>query len=99
MCVRSYARQYKPQYGWPCSNCAHDALCGSNLQPVVRPGATYRVDLEDAGQEAILFRRTELMVEHNPADYETHQVFVTSPDGTKVPMWVRPPSQAGDEQR
>jgi hypothetical protein len=39
------------------------------------PGATYRVDLSSpATQEPVLFRRTQLKVPHDPADYETKQV-------------------------
>lgn len=38
--------------------------------------------------EPELFRRTKLSVEHQPEEYETKQVFVTSKDGTRVPMFV-----------
>jgi len=55
----------------------------------VEPGATYRVDLSGGvGAEPTLFRRTELKVDHNPAAYETRQLFVASKDGTQVPMFV-----------
>ncbi|KAF5837923.1 prolyl endopeptidase [Dunaliella salina] len=57
----------------------------------VEPGATYRVDLSaPTGTKHVpaLFKRTELKVPHNPADYETKQVFVPSKDGTRIPMFI-----------
>ncbi|KAL6754676.1 prolyl oligopeptidase [Haematococcus lacustris] len=57
----------------------------------VEPGATYRVDLEGEGLEPQLFRRTELRLQHDPDDYQTHQVFVRSKDGTQVPLFITHP--------
>lgn len=48
------------------------------------PGAIYRLDL--ATGKSTLFRRPE--VDFRSDDYETKQVFVTSKDGTKVPMFI-----------
>jgi prolyl oligopeptidase len=48
------------------------------------PGAIYRLDLTTG--ESTVFR--EPHVEFNPADYETRQVFYTSKDGTRVPMFI-----------
>jgi prolyl oligopeptidase len=48
------------------------------------PGETYHYDLATGKSE--LFRKTE--VKFNPQDFETKQVFYTSKDGTKVPMFI-----------
>lgn len=48
------------------------------------PGAIYRYDITTGKSE--VFRKTE--VKFNIADYETKQVFYTSKDGTKVPMFI-----------
>lgn len=48
------------------------------------PGIIYRYDLV-AGKSSV-FR--EPKVDFNPADYETRQVFYTSKDGTRVPMFI-----------
>ncbi|MBL9125055.1 MAG: S9 family peptidase, partial [Planctomycetaceae bacterium] len=50
----------------------------------ITPASVYRYDLE-SGQSA-LFRRPE--VDFDPAAYETRQVFYTSSDGTRVPMFI-----------
>src|SRR6202044_3464136 len=47
-------------------------------------GTIYRLDL--ATGESTVFR--EPHVEFNPEDYETKQVFYTSKDGTRVPMFI-----------
>lgn len=52
------------------------------------PGSTYRVDMAAASPTPELHRQTQLKVPHNPADYETKQVFVPSKDGTQVPMFI-----------
>lgn len=51
------------------------------------PGATYRADLADADPQPRLFRRTQT-AGFSPDDFVTKQEFVTSKDGTKVPMFV-----------
>jgi prolyl oligopeptidase len=48
------------------------------------PGTIYRYDL--ATGTSILFRQPK--VDFNPADYETKQIFYTSKDGTRVPMFI-----------
>lgn len=48
------------------------------------PGEIYRYNLASGKSE--LFRKTE--VKFNAADFETKQVFYTSKDGTKVPMFI-----------
>jgi prolyl oligopeptidase len=48
------------------------------------PGEVYRYDL-DTGQSS-LFRRPRL--KFDPADFVTEQVFYTSKDGTRVPMFI-----------
>lgn len=48
------------------------------------PGATYRLDL-DSGRSTV-FRRPK--VDFDSAAYETKQVFVTSKDGAKVPLFI-----------
>ncbi|HSI14787.1 MAG TPA: S9 family peptidase, partial [Chthoniobacter sp.] len=48
------------------------------------PGAIYRLDLVTG--ESSVFR--EPHVEFEPGDYETKQIFYTSKDGTRVPMFI-----------
>ncbi len=48
------------------------------------PGTTYRYDLKTG--KSTLFR--EPKVKFNPAEFETKQVFYTSKDGTRVPMFI-----------
>jgi prolyl oligopeptidase len=48
------------------------------------PPSIYRLDLKTG--KSTLFRRSE--VKFNPDDYEVQQVFYTSKDGTKVPMFL-----------
>jgi prolyl oligopeptidase len=48
------------------------------------PGAIYRMDLESG--ESTLWRKPD--VKFDGAAFETKQVFVTSKDGTKVPMFI-----------
>ncbi|MEO5937324.1 MAG: prolyl oligopeptidase family serine peptidase, partial [Terriglobales bacterium] len=48
------------------------------------PSVIYRYDLKT--HTSTLFRQPK--VDFNPADYETKQVFYTSKDGTKVPMFI-----------
>jgi len=48
------------------------------------PGTIYRLDLNT--KKTTLFKKPN--VRFNPDDYETHQVFYKSKDGTKVPMFI-----------
>jgi prolyl oligopeptidase len=48
------------------------------------PPSIYRLDLTTG--KGTLFRRSE--VKFDPGDYEVNQVFYTSKDGTKVPMFI-----------
>jgi prolyl oligopeptidase len=50
----------------------------------VHPGTIYSYNV-DTG-ESKLFKEPKLAI--NPDDYETREVFVTSKDGTKVPMFI-----------
>lgn len=50
----------------------------------VNPGSIYRYDIDKG--ESTVFRQPKLAFK--PADFETKQVFVTSKDGTRVPMFV-----------
>eukprot|EP00891_Asterochloris_glomerata_P009877 jgi/Astpho2/9877/fgenesh1_pm.00152_%23_2_t len=53
------------------------------------PGAIYRVDVTEASPAPHLFRQVKLKGGYNPEDdFDTKQVFVTSKDGTKVPMFI-----------
>ena len=48
-----------------------------------------RLDTKEPGQEPTLFRRAQLKGGYTPSkDFETKQVFATSKDGTKVPMFI-----------
>jgi prolyl oligopeptidase len=48
------------------------------------PTSIYRYDLLTGKSE--LFRQSK--VQFNPADYEVHQVFYNSKDGTRIPMFI-----------
>lgn len=48
------------------------------------PGTIYHYDLATGASS--VFRATR--VDFNPADYETKQIFYTSKDGTRVPMFI-----------
>lgn len=50
----------------------------------VSPPTIYKYDIPTGRSE--VFRKTE--VKFNPADYETKQVFFTSKDGTRVPIFL-----------
>jgi prolyl oligopeptidase len=48
------------------------------------PGTTYRLDMKT--RKSTLFRQPKLLFD--PALYETKQIFATSKDGTRVPMFI-----------
>jgi prolyl oligopeptidase len=50
----------------------------------VHPGTIYSYDVRTG--ESTLFKEPKLAID--PDDYETREVFVTSKDGTKVPMFI-----------
>lgn len=50
----------------------------------VHPGTIYRYDVRSGA--STLFKEPKLLI--NPDDYETREVFVTSKDGSKVPMFI-----------
>jgi prolyl oligopeptidase len=50
----------------------------------INPGEVYRYDLNNSTSQ--LFRKTD--VKFNALEFETKQVFYTSKDGTKVPMFI-----------
>ncbi|HEX4971417.1 MAG TPA: prolyl oligopeptidase family serine peptidase [Steroidobacteraceae bacterium] len=50
----------------------------------VHPGTVYSYNVSTG--ESKLFKQPKLLI--NPDDYETKEVFVTSKDGTKVPMFI-----------
>ena len=60
----------------------------NNGKGFVEPGATYRGDAADPSAAPRLLRATELSVPHSAGDYTVEQLFATSKDGTKVPMFV-----------
>ncbi|KAK7861691.1 hypothetical protein R5R35_005360 [Gryllus longicercus] len=51
------------------------------------PGIIYHCDLTKATLEPTIFREIKLQ-DFNSALYETHQVFYSSKDGTRVPMFI-----------
>ena len=61
-----------------------DAETFYSFESFTRPTTIYRFDLARGKSE--LFRESPLRFE--PQDYETKQVFVTSKDGTRVPMFL-----------
>jgi prolyl oligopeptidase len=48
------------------------------------PNTIYRYDMTTG--ESTLYRQPQ--VDFNPDEYETHQVFYASPDGTQIPMFI-----------
>jgi prolyl oligopeptidase len=48
------------------------------------PGITYRLDMKT--RRSTLYRQPKLLFD--PAEYETKQIFYTSKDGTRVPMFI-----------
>ncbi|WP_085950554.1 prolyl oligopeptidase family serine peptidase [Fibrisoma limi] len=61
-----------------------DSYVFYNFSSFTFPPTIYRYDI--ATRKSTVFRAPE--VNFKPADYETKQVFYTSKDGTKVPMFV-----------
>lgn len=57
------------------------------LTGFTEPGATYRYDVSDPDPQPVLFRRIATKG-FNPDDFVTEQVFVSSKDGTRVPMFI-----------
>jgi prolyl oligopeptidase len=61
-----------------------DAETFYSVSSFATPPSVYRLDVKTG--KSTLFRRSE--VKFNPDDYEAKQVFCTSKDGTKVPMFL-----------
>ena len=61
-----------------------DAITHYSFTSFTTPGAIYRYDV--AGGKSVLWK--EPKVDFRAAPYETRQVFVTSKDGTRVPMFL-----------
>lgn len=63
---------------------------GGESDPLVRitglvdPGSIYQIDLEQGALKPLVEAKTA----HDPSDYRTRQVFYTSKDGTRVPMFL-----------
>ena len=62
----------------------HDRETFYSFMSFNRPATIFRYDLESGA--SVPFR--EPKVAFNPEDYETRQVFYTSKDGTRVPMFI-----------
>ena len=70
--------------GWPISGRHSAPELWYSFTSFLSPATVYRVDVESGATEA--FRPPR--VPYDPAPYETRQVFFTSKDGTRVPMFV-----------
>jgi prolyl oligopeptidase len=62
----------------------HDKETFYSFTSYTTPGTIYRYEIEPARSE--LVHKPKLLFD--PADYETRQVFYTSRDGTRVPMFI-----------
>jgi prolyl oligopeptidase len=62
-----------------------DALTYYSYTDYTTPASVYRLDLK-SGNSTLW--RTPQLAAFKPADYETKQVFFTSKDGTRVPMFI-----------
>jgi len=62
----------------------HDTETFFQFSNFTTPGTTYRLDMTT--RKATLFRQPKL--KFDPATFETKQIFYTSKDGTKVPMFL-----------
>ncbi len=62
----------------------HDTETFYSFTSFTTPSTIYRYDLQTG--KSTLFRQPE--VDFNPQDYETHQVFYHSKDGTQIPMFI-----------
>lgn len=82
-CIREIEMPTYGTVGFTSSR-SHDAVFYS-FSSFVYPSAVYSYDL--ATGESKLFKSTEIQ-KFNPEDYITEQVFYTSADGTRVPMFT-----------
>jgi len=62
----------------------NDPVCFFNFASYTSPSVVYRCDVRDGATSA--FRAPKLAF--SPAEYTTEQVFFTSKDGTRVPMFI-----------
>ena len=63
---------------------ANDTETFYNYASFTTPGVIYRYDMKTGKSE--IYRKPK--VAFNPDDYETHEIFYRSKDGTKVPMFL-----------
>ena len=83
----NYLRTCRPRASAPLPASAASAPTRKPFTPTPAystPATIYRYDL--ATGKSTVFRKPE--VKFNPDDYETKQVFYTSKDGTRVPMFI-----------
>lgn len=60
-----------------------------NFSSFLNPGSIYRYDFKTPDQEPTLFREIKLNLEgFRREDYAVEQIFYSSKDGTKVPMFI-----------
>nr|WP_026102641.1 prolyl oligopeptidase family serine peptidase [Pleurocapsa sp. PCC 7319] len=62
----------------------HDTETFYTFTSFTTPATIYRYDMNTGKSQ--LFRQPQ--VDFNPNDYQTQQVFYSSPDGTKIPMFI-----------
>lgn len=78
------------------SCCSHDrksigvtSTCNGVAAELVMTSMPCRLDTGKPGEKPSLFKRAQLKRGYAPSeDFQTKQVFATSKDGTKVPMFV-----------
>lgn len=61
-----------------------DSICFYSFTSFTYPPTIFKYNIQTG--HSVLFRKSE--VAFRPGDYETRQVFYTSKDGTKVPMFI-----------
>ncbi|MBO1346445.1 MAG: S9 family peptidase [Hormoscilla sp. GUM202] len=64
----------------------HDRETFYSFTGFTTPGTIYRYNM--ITDESTIYRQPQVDLSFDPADYETQQIFYSSKDGTKVPMFV-----------